>query len=1180
MYITVQQAAEKWGISERRVRTLCSANKIPGAYQEGRSWKIPADAEKPADGRYRAESSEEEAVNRKQKKEKTEKQVEEEKGDGEDKRVKQRVLILSKIVVSLAMILVGTIIVGFILNTVQTRASLNKQKDNNRLALSEVVSILDKNKGYSDTLAKTYHEGNIQLLEDMKVIFTNGLFDKMVSEDSTIQSQIFDELASSAGVSYLYLLSTDGHIVMSTLKDLVGRNPATTEHMTQENLNKILENAGDQGANADPVLVKNQHGTFYFYSDLYSHQGVSYVVTMGVDSQVLDDSTGNLEDVSTVLSRMGVINDGFLFAVSKKDNLFVYYKNGDDFLTGQNAFMTGLTERILEDGYTGKQTILGEQYYCSSKTLDDNTVIVAAARSKTVLEHDSYVLVWSVVGFLLVLLLCLAYSIIVQNDFLRQGIKTETSTLLKRSAHPLYFNKSVFRKVFPLMMLGILAVYGISFYSQTLLEITEGVDKSNVILQEVNGRYEESLHSRQVIEAYNNARFLSTARIIRFYVEENPEALNAPSAFYHSYFDENNIRQYLSDDEGNPLKSVANSAILQKLCDSNHIDAIYLFDENGRTIATSTGNWFFILSTVETDQSYPFREVLDGKLDSYLQSVMTDDLGDTSQYCGISFNYYTKQDTDGNTVYVSRYEFEEACDAAGVTSVRTCAGITKHNALLQIELDEDLISSTMGSTTAEAVLSTEMLTGGAIIMFDTSRDHVCVYSPARASIGRTAEELGVSSKAFSGNEYYGFSRVNGKMYFTLFRYIENNFIATAIPQSSMFVTRSTISFITAGICLLVIAALLMLVTMYGEEEAELYRELVEGYSDDNLNSPIFAIILPSGRFASTTKAQVRWDNRYIKWNERSPEMKFGIILGWIVSTVVLVFFFMALRINNNGGSDSIIRYIFSGNWDRSPNIFALTACILVVIVSIIGIELIKIPVRLCTSFLGTRGETIGHLLLSVAKYGGAIGALFYCLYLLGIDSVNLLASAGIISLVIGLGAQSLIKDIISGIFIVFEGEFRVGDIVTINDFRGTVTDIGLRTTKISAGGNIKIFNNSDISGVMNMTKETSVASAGVGLEYGQDNEYIEEVMARELPLLSNFNKILDGPTSLGITELAERRYVYTVMARCSEQNVMDVNRYLNKALLQICLKNGIKVANQGKDTFARIASTDDSGTTN
>ena len=57
MFITAKQASEKWGISDRRIRVLCSEGKVSGAYQEGRGWKIPVDAKKPADGRYRSRES-------------------------------------------------------------------------------------------------------------------------------------------------------------------------------------------------------------------------------------------------------------------------------------------------------------------------------------------------------------------------------------------------------------------------------------------------------------------------------------------------------------------------------------------------------------------------------------------------------------------------------------------------------------------------------------------------------------------------------------------------------------------------------------------------------------------------------------------------------------------------------------------------------------------------------------------------------------------------------------------------------------------------------------------------------------------------------------------------------------------------------------------------------------------
>ena len=87
---------------------------------------------------------------------------------------------------------------------------------------------------------------------------------------------------------------------------------------------------------------------------------------------------------------------------------------------------------------------------------------------------------------------------------------------------------------------------------------------------------------------------------------------------------------------------------------------------------------------------------------------------------------------------------------------------------------------------------------------------------------------------------------------------------------------------------------------------------------------------------------------------------------------------------------------------------------------------------------GKRGATIVKLINSFIKYLLAIIAFMMILGAWGVDTATLLAGAGILSLVIGLGAQSLIADIIAGMFIVFEGEFQVGDIVIIDGWRGTV----------------------------------------------------------------------------------------------------------------------------------------------
>ena len=95
-----------------------------------------------------------------------------------------------------------------------------------------------------------------------------------------------------------------------------------------------------------------------------------------------------------------------------------------------------------------------------------------------------------------------------------------------------------------------------------------------------------------------------------------------------------------------------------------------------------------------------------------------------------------------------------------------------------------------------------------------------------------------------------------------------------------------------------------------------------------------------------------------------------------------------------------------------------------------------------------------------------------------------------------------------------------------------------------------------------MTKETSVAATTISLSYNTDISYLDEVLARELPKLKEENKkILDGPENLGVSAVGDNSYSVTVIARCTERNVRDMNRYLNRALLDILFRNGIKKKN-------------------
>ena len=205
------------------------------------------------------------------------------------------------------------------------------------------------------------------------------------------------------------------------------------------------------------------------------------------------------------------------------------------------------------------------------------------------------------------------------------------------------------------------------------------------------------------------------------------------------------------------------------------------------------------------------------------------------------------------------------------------------------------------------------------------------------------------------------------------------------------------------------------------------------------------------------------------------------------------------------------------------------------------------------AFHSKKGKTLSRLLVSFFKWVIALCAIFFTMDAWGANTTTILASAGVVTLIIGLGSQSLVSDILAGIFIVFEGDFQVGDIVIIDGWRGEVKSIGIRTTKMmDAGGNIKIINNSDIRSIINQTKDLSVAKCYVGISYGDRIEKVEKVIADNLPKIKErIPKIIEGPFYKGVAELAESSVNLLFVAKCKEKDIYQVQRDLNREI-KIC----------------------------
>ena len=208
-----------------------------------------------------------------------------------------------------------------------------------------------------------------------------------------------------------------------------------------------------------------------------------------------------------------------------------------------------------------------------------------------------------------------------------------------------------------------------------------------------------------------------------------------------------------------------------------------------------------------------------------------------------------------------------------------------------------------------------------------------------------------------------------------------------------------------------------------------------------------------------------------------------------------------------------------------------------------------------------KGRAIVDIVCSLVKYAAIIVLAFFILKTVGVDTTSILAGIGILGLVVGLGAQPLIADIIAGLFIVFEKVFDVGDIIVVDGFRGTVKEIGIRTTQIvDTGGNVKIINNADMKTVINMTNQLSLAICNIGIEYGESLERVEAILKENLPAIkAAIPAIKDGPFYQGVSELGDSAVVIRFVANCDEGAKYQVERDMNRQFKLLFDKNNINI---------------------
>ena len=552
------------------------------------------------------------------------------------------------------------------------------------------------------------------------------------------------------------------------------------------------------------------------------------------------------------------------------------------------------------------------------------------------------------------------------------------------------------------------------------------------------------------------------------------------------------------------LLSDSKLTILAGLCD---ISAINVYNANGKMEATTTSYKDITLPTDEENPYFAFWDVVKG----YKDTLSIEATGEDSSFYHIH-EYIAAKRTD-----------------------------TGRGGMVQIAVSDDKFSElTKTTSTMHKIKSFE---DDSLMVLDSETGKV-LYAFNDAMIGKNATDYGMDEAAIK-DDYTGWQTINGIYCFLMSRTYDSMLLCIGVSMLEILGKTFVVSAFTVLITSVLLFITVFLVCI--NERSAIIATL--STSKKTYTQKVSYMAIDSkGRLTTTQSADTRWSGDSVSFREKSAGQK----LSFIVKVCIAICFLVLLCIyyKNINNSNSLLAFIASCRWDYTVNLFSVSFALLYAVKILIIAAVTRKIINVVSHQFDSRAKTIGRMLESFIKYAAALTILYEALLHFGVDSKTLTTGTGLLTLIIGLGANNMIADVIAGIFIVFEGDYRVGDIVTIDKWRGTVQEIGIRTTKIiSPGKDIKIIRNSYASGVINMTRQYSIASVEFSVSANEDLTEMESHMDELLAdIRKRIPELMEGPVYSGVVAYAAGAATVRISAFCKEADREEVTNKLNREL--------------------------------
>ena len=196
-----------------------------------------------------------------------------------------------------------------------------------------------------------------------------------------------------------------------------------------------------------------------------------------------------------------------------------------------------------------------------------------------------------------------------------------------------------------------------------------------------------------------------------------------------------------------------------------------------------------------------------------------------------------------------------------------------------------------------------------------------------------------------------------------------------------------------------------------------------------------------------------------------------------------------------------------------------------------------------------RKITIIALLRKIIKYLVVIFVIMAILNVYGVDTSGVVASLGVAGVIIGLAIQDIVADFLAGVFILFDDKYTIGEIVTINGFKGEVVSLGLMSTKVkAANGEVLVLNNSAFNSLINHSRNDASLFINIDVAYDTDIKVLEKALNEMQEEVEKIDGYVEGYKLLGIQEFASSSIKYMITLECKASQRFQVKRDFNMIL--------------------------------